>query len=51
MTPVGRIQKKTHVRVVAFFREHLGCGYQGNRIDRDNRNLEEARLSKVSKEA
>jgi type I restriction enzyme R subunit len=40
MTTVGQIEKKTQARVVALFRERLGYGFLGNRIDRDNRNIE-----------
>ena len=40
MTTVGQIEKKTQARVVALFQDRLGYGYLGNRIDRDNRNIE-----------
>ena len=40
MTNVGQIEKQTQVRVVALFQERLGYDYLGNRIDRDNRNLD-----------
>ncbi len=45
MTTVGQIEKKTQARVVALFRERLGYDYLGNRIDRDNRNIEPELLS------
>ena len=37
---VGQIERKTQARVVALFRERLNYDYLGNRIDRDNRNIE-----------
>jgi type I restriction enzyme R subunit len=40
MVSVGQIEKQTQARVVALFRERLGYDYLGNRIDRDNRNLD-----------
>ncbi len=40
MSTVGQIEKKTQARVVALFRERLNYDYLGNRIDRDNRNID-----------
>lgn len=40
MATVGQIEKQTQARVVALFQERLGYAYLGNRIDRDNRNME-----------
>jgi len=41
MTTVGQIEKKTQARIVALFRDWLGYGYLGNRMDRDNRNIDQ----------
>jgi len=40
MSTIGQIEKKTQARVVALFRDRLGYGYLGDRIDLDNRNIE-----------
>jgi type I restriction enzyme R subunit len=40
MSSVGQIEKQTQARVVALFCGQLGYDYLGNRIDRDNRNIE-----------
>ena len=44
MSTVGQIEKKTQARVVALFRECLHYDYLGNRVDLDNRNIEETLL-------
>lgn len=45
MTTVAQIEKKNQARIVAFFRERLGYAHLGNRIARDNRNIEPELLS------
>jgi type I restriction enzyme, R subunit len=42
----GDPERATQARVLALFRDELGCRYQGDRIDRDgNSNIEEGILS------
>lgn len=40
MDSVGQIEKKTQARVISLFQDRLDYEYLGNRIDRDNRNIE-----------
>lgn len=40
ISTVGQIEKKTQARIVTLFRDRLDYAYLGNRIDRDNRNIE-----------
>ncbi|MDE2875003.1 MAG: HsdR family type I site-specific deoxyribonuclease [Gemmatimonadota bacterium] len=50
MTAVGELEKKTQRRVIAYFRDHLGYTYLGNRHDRDdNRNIEPDHLTRFLK--
>ncbi|PWB59484.1 MAG: restriction endonuclease subunit R, partial [Nitrosomonadales bacterium] len=45
MSGVGQIERKTQARVVALFRNRLNYDYLGNRIDRENSNIEPALLT------
>jgi len=47
MSTVGQIERKAQNRVVKLFREQLGYAYGGNREDRDNSNVDEARLRAI----
>ena len=51
MSTVGQIEKQTQARVVALFRERLGYDYLGDRIDRDNRNIEPDLLHGLAEQA